>query len=63
MNSPPSSVATCIHFLDAGLQASLVRLTPERAALDRARFGASLETWAYGELLKTLALAGALHRE
>lgn len=45
-----------LHFLDAGLQANLVRLTPERAALDRARFGATLETWVYGELLKTLAL-------
>jgi predicted AAA+ superfamily ATPase len=45
-----------LHFLDAGLQASLVRLTPERAVLDRARFGATLETWVYGELLKTLAL-------
>lgn len=45
-----------LHFLDAGLQASLVQLTPERALLDRARFGATLETWVYGELLKTLAL-------
>jgi uncharacterized protein len=43
--------------LDAGLQASLVRLTPERAWLDRARFGAILETWVYGELLKTLTIA------
>jgi predicted AAA+ superfamily ATPase len=45
-----------LHFLDAGLQASLVRLTLERAVLDRTRFGATLETWVYGELLKTLAL-------
>lgn len=45
-----------LHFLDAGLQASLVRLTPERAMLERTRFGATLETWVYGELLKTLAL-------
>lgn len=45
-----------LHFLDAGLQASLVRLTPERAMLDRTRFGATLETWVFGELLKTLAL-------
>lgn len=45
-----------LHFLDAGLQASLVRLTPERAWLERTRFGATLETWVHGELLKTLAL-------
>ncbi|KAF0099376.1 MAG: hypothetical protein FD187_2232 [bacterium] len=46
-----------LHFLDAGLQASLVRLSPERALLDRAHFGATLETWVFGELLKTLALS------
>ncbi|MBN8476655.1 ATP-binding protein [Sulfuritalea sp.] len=45
-----------LHFFDAGLQASLARLTPERAWLERTRFGATLETWVHGELLKTLAL-------
>lgn len=45
-----------LHFLDAGLQASLVRLTPERALTDRARFGATLESWVCGELAKTLSL-------
>jgi predicted AAA+ superfamily ATPase len=45
-----------LHFLDAGLQASLVRLTPERVLTDRARFGATLESWVCGELAKTLSL-------
>lgn len=45
-----------LHFLDAGLQASLVRLSPERAMADRARFGATLESWVCGELAKTLSL-------
>jgi hypothetical protein len=45
-----------LHFLDAGLQASLVRLTPERTLTDRARFGATLESWVCGELAKTLSL-------
>jgi predicted AAA+ superfamily ATPase len=45
-----------LHFLDAGLQASLVRLNSERAMTDRARFGATLESWVCGELAKTLSL-------
>lgn len=45
-----------LHFLDAGLQASMVRLSPELATQDRARFGATLESWACGELVKTLSL-------
>ncbi len=45
-----------LHFLDAGLQASLVRLSPERAMSDHARFGATLESWVCGELAKTLSL-------
>lgn len=45
-----------LHFLDAGLQASLVRLSPELATLDRVRFGATLESWTCGELIKTLSL-------
>lgn len=45
-----------LHFLDAGLQAALVRLSPERAFADRTRFGATLESWVFGELAKTLSL-------
>lgn len=45
-----------LHFLDAGLQASLVRLTPERAMTDRGRFGATLESWVCAELAKILSL-------
>ena len=45
-----------LHFLDAGLQASLVRLSPERAMVDRAHFGATLESWVCGELAKALSL-------
>lgn len=45
-----------LHFLDAGLQASLVRLNPELAVQNRARFGATLESWTCGELVKTLSL-------
>ena len=45
-----------LHFLDAGLQSTLTRLTPELALTQRARFGATLETWVYGELLKLLSI-------
>jgi predicted AAA+ superfamily ATPase len=45
-----------IHFLDAGLQATLTRLTPELVLTERGRFGATLETWVHGELLKILSL-------
>jgi predicted AAA+ superfamily ATPase len=41
-----------IHFLDAGLQSTLTRLTSELAVTQRTRFGATLKTWVYGELLK-----------
>ena len=44
-----------IHFLDAGLQATLTRLTPALVTLQRTRWGATLETWVYTELLKTLS--------
>jgi predicted AAA+ superfamily ATPase len=46
-----------VHFLDAGLQASLARLTFERALHDKARFGATLETWVFGELSKAISLS------
>ena len=45
-----------LHFLDAGLQSTLTRLTPELALTQRTRFGATLETWVYGELLKLLSI-------
>ena len=45
-----------LHFLDAGLQSTLTRLTPELVLTQRARFGATLETWVYGELLKLLSI-------
>ena len=45
-----------LHFLDAGLQSTLTRLTPELALNQRTRFGATLETWVYGELLKLLSI-------
>jgi predicted AAA+ superfamily ATPase len=44
-----------IHFLDAGLQATLTRLTPALVITQRTRWGATLETWVYTELLKALS--------
>ena len=41
-----------LHFLDAGLLAALKGLTPERLRRDRTQFGAVLETFVLGELLK-----------
>ncbi len=46
-----------LHFCDAGLQASLTRLTLERAVFDKTRFGATLECWVFAELMKILSLA------
>ncbi|MGL4436169.1 MAG: ATP-binding protein, partial [Giesbergeria sp.] len=46
-----------LHFLDAGLQASLMRLTPAMLITHRQRWGATLETWVYAELRKALALS------
>lgn len=45
-----------LHFLDAGLQAALTRLTPEMLTKHRERWGSVLETWVYAELRKNLAL-------
>lgn len=45
-----------IHFLDAGLQSTLTRLTPELVLTQRSRFGNTLETWVYAELLKLLSI-------
>lgn len=46
-----------LHFLDAGLQATLTRLTPELLLTERNRWGATLETWVHAELRKALALS------
>lgn len=40
------------HFLDSGLLASLTGLTDAGVARDRTRFGAALESYVFGELLK-----------
>lgn len=46
-----------LHFIDAGLQATLTRLTPELLLTQRTRWGATLETWVHGELRKMLDLS------
>lgn len=46
-----------LHFLDAGLQATLTRLTPELLVTERTRWGATLETWVHAELRKMLTLS------
>lgn len=45
-----------LHLLDAGLQAALMRLTPEMLIKHRDRWGSTLETWVYAELRKILAV-------
>jgi predicted AAA+ superfamily ATPase len=45
-----------LHFVDSGLQSTLTRLGPDVLLTQRHRFGASLETWVYAELLKLLAV-------
>lgn len=42
-----------LHFLDAGLLASLRQLNPEALAADRGAYGALLETFVFSEVLKT----------
>jgi predicted AAA+ superfamily ATPase len=46
-----------LHFLDAGLHATLTRLTPELLLTQRTRWGATLETWVHAELRKVLTLS------
>lgn len=46
-----------IHFLDAGLQAALLRANADWLQQERGRFGAILESWVYGELLKIINLS------
>jgi predicted AAA+ superfamily ATPase len=47
-----------LHFLDSGLLAALLTVTPERIRLDRGIFGRLLETFVYTELLKRIAWTG-----
>ncbi len=46
-----------LHFLDAGLLASLRRLTPDRVRRERTAFGPLLESFVFGELLKLASWA------
>lgn len=46
-----------LHFLDAGLQAALTRLSADLLLTQRTRWGATLETWVYAELRKAIALS------
>ena len=46
-----------LHFLDAGLQATLTRLTDALVFTQRERWGTTLETWVYAELRKSLSLS------
>lgn len=46
-----------IEFMDSGLLATLIDLTPDNAREQRERFGPVLETFVYGELLKHLSCA------
>jgi len=51
-----------LQFIDSGLLAALLDLTPEGLARDRSRFGQVLETFVFGELLKHTATADGDHR-
>ena len=51
-----------IHFIDSSLLACLNRVTIEKLQTDRSSFGALLETWVYGELLKTINVLDDLWR-
>lgn len=46
-----------LYFLDSGLLASLGRITKESILDDYHRFGALLETWVFGELLKAISVS------
>ena len=49
--------ASKLHFPEASLQAALTRLSPKLLQTQRARWGATLETWVYAELRKAIALS------
>jgi hypothetical protein len=44
-----------LHFLDSGLLAALLGVTPERIAADRTVFGRLLETFVFSEILKQVS--------
>jgi hypothetical protein len=51
-----------LHFLDSGLLAALLAVTPERIAKDRMIFGKLLETFIFSEVLKLLSWTeGSFH--
>ena len=45
-----------LHFLDSGLLAALLGVTPDRIGEDRAVLGSLLETFAYTEVLKATTI-------
>jgi uncharacterized protein len=47
-----------LHFLDSGLLAALLAVTPERIRRDRSTFGRLLETFVFTELIKQIAWTG-----
>jgi predicted AAA+ superfamily ATPase len=47
-----------LHFLDSGLLAALLAVTPERIRLDRTIFGSLLETFVFTELIKQIEWTG-----
>ena len=46
-----------LHFIDAGLQGAIGRASGELLARDRQRLGPLLESWVFGELLKSIHLS------
>lgn len=51
-----------LQFVDAGLLAALIDLTPDEVAKDKTRFGNVLETFVFSELLKHSATAEGDYR-
>lgn len=51
-----------LQFIDSGLLATLIDLTPAQVSQDRTRFGNLLETFVYGELLKHSSTAEGDYR-
>lgn len=51
-----------LQFVDAGLLAALIGLTPDEVAKDKTRFGNVLETFVFSELLKHSATAEGDYR-
>ena len=51
-----------LQFIDSGLLASLLNLTPEAVGRDRSRFGNLLKTFVFGEILKHATTAESEYR-